>query len=455
MKTKSILYFFLWISVICHLFAEDEIEVGLTTSNPLIFAYLSPIYAKEAEFEEKYLQELKETLRFDLHYNGYFSLVPEEAQKNILLEKEEAIAFDKDFWKDKNIGFIFKAYVHKKDLCVQIFLQEVNQIKRCSDITLTGNLDTDRRKIHQLADAILEKLLNKKGIATTRILFTIRKPNPKLDGAKWFSDVWICDYDGGNARQLTFENSYCVHPIFIPAKQKKDISNFLYISFKTGQSKIYRSSLDGSGTGFPVISLRGNQLLPAISVDADKLAFISDAAGRPDLFIQYFTDQGVSLGKPKQLFSYPRATQASPCFSYDGKKMAFVSDKDGSPRIYVIKIPETKGTKRPVATLITKKNRHNVTPAWSADSTKIAFSATTDNVRQIWIYDFETDEEWQLTKGVGHKENPTWAPDSLHLMYNTEDKTSSELYLININQKEPVRISSGFGKKRFPSWEPL
>lgn len=84
---------------------------------------------------------------------------------------------------------------------------------------------------------------------------------------------------------------------------------------------------------------------------------------------------------------------------------------------------------------------------------KLAYAAKTDGVRQIWIYDFESGEEKQLTTGPETKENPAWAPDSIHLIYNTETDGSSELYLINLLQPDPAQISKGPGQKRFASWE--
>ena len=104
--------------------------------------------------------------------------------------------------------------------------------------------------------------------------------------------------------------------------------------------------------------------------------------------------------------------------------------------------------------LITRQNRENVTPSWSSDGTKLAYSSKTDGVRQIWIYDFDKDEEWQLTKGGQNKENPLWAPDGLHVVYNTEEKEMGDLYIVNLNQAGAVKITSGNGKKRFPAWEP-
>jgi TolB protein len=226
---------------------------------------------------------------------------------------------------------------------------------------------------------------------------------------------------------------------------------FLYVTYKTGQPKIYISSVDAP-KGLKAVDIRGNQLLPAISKKRDMLAFVCDASGRADLFIQPIEPQSGKMGKPVQLFSYPRSTQASPTFSPDGSKLAFVSDKDGSTRIYTI--PTIRAEKRSVAQLITKKNRENSCPSWSPDGTKLAYSAKTDGIRQIWIYDFSSGEEYQLTVGSGNKENPCWAQNSQHLIFNSTDADSSDLYVVNLNQPEAIRITKGPGKKHYPTWGP-
>ena len=182
------------------------------------------------------------------------------------------------------------------------------------------------------------------------------------------------------------------------------------------------------------------------------MAFICDASGRADLFVQPIRPENGRMGTPVQLFSYPRSTQASPTFSPDGTKIAFASDKDGSTRIYLI--PSSRGEKRATPELITKKNRENSCPSWSADGTKLAYSAKTDGIRQIWIYDFTSKEETQLTFGGGNKENPCWAANSLHLIFNSTDASSSDLYMVNLNQPEAIKITQGPGKKHYPTWGP-
>ncbi|MDN3507966.1 MAG: translocation protein TolB, partial [Simkaniaceae bacterium] len=178
------------------------------------------------------------------------------------------------------------------------------------------------------------------------------------------------------------------------------------------------------------------------------------AGGRADLFIQNIdTFHGIQA-KPIQVYSFPSSVQASPTFSPDSRKIAFVSDKEGTPRIYLIDTPlGIVGSKRPDTVCLTTKHRENTCPSWSPDGRKLAYSAKVDGIRQIWIYDFDKNEEMPLTTGPLHKENPSWASNSFHLIYNTCDNDESELYVVNLNGKTPRRITNGLGKKHYPSWE--
>jgi len=102
--------------------------------------------------------------------------------------------------------------------------------------------------------------------------------------------------------------------------------------------------------------------------------------------------------------------------------------------------------------MISKQNRENSCPCWSPDGTKLAYSAKTNGIRQIWIYDFGSGEEWQLTSGPGNKENPYWGPNSRHIVFNSTDASGSEIYIVNLNQPEATKISRGPGKKHYPTW---
>lgn len=444
------IYFFLIIfsSVIYAEKIEEEIRVHLPTTSQLQPIYLGKIFSQEAVFDIHYLNQLEAILCYDLDYNGFTKVCQRTPDKEQLLRNRDLNAsFQSQNWQTFGIPFIIKCFVQQKQLTLYLFNVNQSSLKTFGPISLSGNLSQDRKKIHKLADAIHKVLFSIEGIASTRILFSQKAH--QAESEKWISEIWECDWDGANACQITSEKTYCITPILLPKAEKSLNEGFFYVSYKTGQPKIYFQS-SKTDKAKRISNLRGNQLLPAISPKRDKIAFISDASGRVDLFLQPFSPETGKTGKPVQLYSHPQAVQASPTFNPDGSKIAFVSNKDGGTRIFVISANSPQ--KRPNAMMITKKNRENSCPSWSSDGTKLAYSAKTNGIRQIWIYDFEKKEEWQLTSGPGDKENPFWAPNSNHIVFNSTENCSSEIYIVNLSQPQAIKISRGLGKKHYPTW---
>jgi TolB protein len=429
---------------------NQEIRVHLSTQTQLAPLYIGKLTSQTSSFDATYLAQLHQVLQYDLNYNAASQVLSSSTEKEQALQgTDPKKSLNPQTWRGYGIPYVIKWSVTDKTLNVAVLTTQSGSVKHFNEIPLTGDISSDRRQVHKLADAITKALFNIEGIAHSRILYSYQVKNPNPDGSEWLSEIWECDWDGANARQVTHEKSYCVTPVLLPSSSQYSNDRFVYVSYKLGQPKIYIASLK-EGVGKRLIDLRGNQLLPCISQKRDKIAFISDAGGRTDLFLQPLNPQTGEVGKPIQLYSYPRSTQASPTFSPDGSKIAFVSDKDGGMRIYVIHA--TPSENRANAVMISKLNRENSCPCWSPDGRKLAYSAKTNGIRQIWIYDFATGEESQLTSGAGNKENPYWAPDSMHIVFNSTDSASSELYIVNIHQPDVLKISRGPGKKHYPTW---
>lgn len=425
--------------------ANEEIKIHLSTITDLDSIYIGHFKNPGMTFSSDYVKQLENILSFDFNHNSSTKVIQTDPIKEALLsqiESKEIYTFEK--CKSWNIPYIIKGEILDKNLFLTLVSPQQGKMKTFTKISLSGQLSKDRKQIHRLADAIYESIYGKPGIAATQILYCMKQ---KQDN-EWISEIWCCDWDGANAKQITFENSYCVTPVCLSNHQKED-PRFLYVSYKKGQPKIYLGSSQ-KRLGKKLIQLRGNQLLPAISFQKDKIAFICDIAGQADLFLQEFYPDEEKITKPMQIFSYPGSTQASPTFNPDGSKIAFVSDKGGSPRIYVI--PSNFNTKRPDPVLLTKKNTENTCPAWSPDGKKLAYSAKTKGIRQIWIYDFDTNEEYQLTEGTGNKENPSWAPNSTHLVFNVTQGSQTEIDVVNLHQTSILKISQGPGIKHYPTW---
>ncbi len=448
---RNVFNFFLLLSF--NLFAEEALAVRLSTKTPLKTIYLSEARIQGECTDWRYIDELRGILAQDLSTNGFSSLLlPRSAYEEKIRRPDPRERFDLSFWQKEHVSFVIAPEMTTEALYITVFHIAKGTSKRYPAVPLTGILEQDRRSAHRLTDQLQKDLFGVQGIASLRILFSQRVQNTTSAKPEWLSDIWMTDSDGMNPQRLTLTQGYCMSPGFLPTSLSPSETGYFYVSSEKGQSAIYRASLSDT-KGSRWIKLRGSQLLAAVNRAGTQLAFISDAAGRPDLFVQNLDSKGNPVGQARQIFSAPRATQASPSYSPDGKQLAFVSDKEGTPKIYLIEVHGVNETKKNQPRLISRKNRENTAPSWSPDGKQLAYSARAEGVRQIWIYDFENDTEWQLTTGPEHKENPSWAPDSLHLIYNTETDDVSELFVINLRQKEPRRITTGFGQKRFACWQ--
>lgn len=430
--------------------AASQIIVDVSSEICLEPIYIIPFQSAGARFSAQYISELEKILTYDFTHDGSSYVVPQSSGRNTLAASIDK-SLNRDAWRKEGVTNVIKVGVSGDLLSCQLHELRNNSIKSIEDMPLTGELSEDRKQIHLVANALHKGLYGVEGVATSKILYTLKHER----GGKAFSDVWEADYDGANAKKLSKpETGYAMTPIPLPAMSKSRSGGYFFVSYKAGIPKIYMSTFK-DGIEKPFLKLQGSQIMPAISRQRNQIAFISDVSGNPDLFLQAFDMEKGLQGKPRQVFAHFNATQGSPTFSPDGKSLAFVSNKDGTPRVYVMKIPGPEVKLKDVEVrLISRANRESSAPSWSPDGSKLAYCARNGSVRQIWIYDFDTKSEWQLTQGAGNKENPSWAHNSMHLVYNTSDRGASELYMIDIKNKREVMIrdGSGVGEKRFPAW---
>ncbi|NGX31689.1 MAG: Protein TolB [Chlamydiae bacterium] len=427
--------------VVCVLFLASvfgkELSISLPTKSRLLPVLIEEV--KGASLTDEYKRELLEALQFDFAVNAYtFVLDPKTLKKIHLSQMGDAFI---NFQSPKmQPYFTIQLNVEDEHLHVTFFNKEKTLVKHIRDIPLSLDAEKDRVVCHHIHDKIVKALLNIEGIASKKILFCKRN-------AKQNFQVIYSDYDAKNQRIVTDENENCLCPKFISSEGKS--TQFLVVNYRSGQPKIHLGSLH-SLEQKRLVKLAGQQLLPAISLQNNALAFISDRTTNIDLFVQFIDLKNKKASRPKQLFSYPNSTQSSPTFSPDGKQIVFVSDKTSRPHLYLM---PTYIKKQITPLKITNKNEENTCPAWSFDGKRIAYVAKIDGVRQIWILEIKTQEEWQLTFDKKNKENPCFAPDNLHLIYNAQEDEDSNLYLIDLHQKKPVRITHGKQQKRFACFE--
>ncbi|WP_059360550.1 Tol-Pal system protein TolB [Parachlamydia acanthamoebae] len=431
---------------------EKNLVVRLNMDDQLVPIYVAETHSEMSHLEAAYVKKLTSILQFDLNHNGMTYVCSSEKKWNALTKNP--LQFTEEQWQNLPFQGIIKLFLNQQHLSGEIALKDSHAIKRFEGLALSGNLNDDRKVMHQIADTLYKALFHQPGIATSRVLYTVKTPDRSTQEKKWISEIWEADYDGYNPRKLTTHKTvgYCVTPSYIPAKPGFSSGSMIYTSYKNGQPKIYVAQVN-EGIGRRLNYVRGNQLMPTVSPQRDQIAFICDVGGNPDLFIQPFSIEKGAEGKPRQIFSCGQSVQGTPTFSPDGKKLAFASNKDGSPRVYILDIPKENVLLKDIKPkLITKYSRESTAPSWSPDGTKIAYSSLTQGTRQIWVYDLRKQEEKQITFGSGHKENPSWSPNSKMLIYNCTDSQSNCLYLVGLQNSKPTKVGASEGEKHYPSW---
>jgi TolB protein len=285
-----------------------------------------------------------------------------------------------------------------------------------------------RTLAHRLADDLVESIVGKKGIASTKIAVIGTR-----SGAK---ELYLCDADGGSLRQLTRDRS-----IIVGANWGPEGETLVYTSFMRQFPDIYRVNLR-TGKRDVLASYGGLNTGAALSPDGKELALILSKDGNPELYVQ-----NLRSGALRRMTQTLRATEASPSWSPDGRHLVYVSDQSGSPQLYVM----ARNGGRPRR--ISSRGSENVAPDWGPDG-RIACASRSGRQYHIAVIDPASGSAQYLPAGAGDFEDPSWAPDGRHIIATRTVNYQSDLYLLDTVSDPPVALLKGLGNWISPAWSP-
>ncbi|MDD5678697.1 MAG: DPP IV N-terminal domain-containing protein [Kiritimatiellae bacterium] len=260
------------------------------------------------------------------------------------------------------------------------------------------------RLAHQMADDIVLALTGRKGMASTRILMVGNRTGKK--------EVYLCDADGRNLRQLTRDNTISMAPKWSP-----DGSRFVYTSFRSRFPDVYLVNLN-TGDRRCIADYPGLNSSAAFSPDGRAVALVLSKDGNPDLYIK-----NLDGGNLTRLTSTRRAAEASPSWSPDGRQIVFVSDSSGTPQLYVV--DRSGGEVR----RLTSRGSQNVDPDWGANG-YIAYCSYIGSY-QIFVMNPATVEFKQVTREDANYEDPSWAPDGRHIVCTRTSNYRSRIFMVD------------------------
>ena len=152
----------------------------------------------------------------------------------------------------------------------------------------------------------------------------------------------------------------------------------------------------------------GNDSGARWSPDNKKLAFISDRAGNPDIYvIEKKVEDGLceleeDSGMGMYQLTDTEGRESDISWSPDGRQIFFVSERDGNPEIYVM---DSSGNNQ---IRLTQNDKIDFQPVWSPDGKNIAFVSDLDGDYDIFIMNSKGEDQKRLTNNAASDVNPSW-----------------------------------------------
>ena len=284
-----------------------------------------------------------------------------------------------------------------------------------------------RRTAKLLVDTLLEKLFNVKNLCFSRIAFC-------ADTARGIKEIYTCDIDGNDIKQVTRFNSLCVEPCWFP-----DGKSIAYTRYAQSQTEIVETRFSPRLQSRILASFPGLNTGVAISPDKNNVAMILSPDHLVDLYVRPLTSN--------KLLRLTRgsAVEASPCWSPDGKNVCFVSDQNGRPRIYTV--PVTGGTPKQLPSV----GREAVTPDWSTDD-QIVYATNVGGGYTLAVLNLKTGENTRATTVPGRWESPSWGPDNRQVVCKRSDGPRASLFIVDTWTGKARQLLMTRNHLSMPSW---
>lgn len=385
---------------------------------------------------------LPRIIRNDLELSGFFKMVGDQAaanRQNMSDNRSGGINFAN--WSTLGVDHYLMGRVSESAdrISVDILLYDIKSQKLIISRNFSDIKPRVRDLAHQISDAIVNQLRGVPGVARTKLLYVSEQ-------APGIKEIFICDWDGFNARALTSYGKLATGPSW-----GANGTEAYFTSYHGNRANIYGMQLRADealnflpGQVWTIAAYGGTNHSPAWSQSARRIAMVLSKDGNSEIYTS------ARDGKDLQRVTTTKATEGSPTWSPDGSKIAFTSNEAGGVHLFVMNA-DGSGRRR-----ITTKGSWNDALTWAPDGARLAFVSRASGRNDIYICDVSGAENSyrRLTMNQGNNESPTWAPNSTHLAFASDRTGQWQIYVATDDGSSQRQITT-VGRNTLPDWGPM
>jgi Tol biopolymer transport system component len=257
-------------------------------------------------------------------------------------------------------------------------------------------------------------------------------------------DVRVFDLSVGRAVSVTNDAVQDLNPVWSPS------GRFIYFSsYRGGGINIWRASLspDLSAVGSPqqLTIGAGQDIEIAISRDSKRLAF-STLRQNADIWrLPVDPATGKPVGEPQEVITTTREDSRG-AWSPDGKYIAFNSDRTGEMNIWLFDLESGQSRQ------LTRGSGGDYQANWSPNGKRITFFSSRAGTADIWCVDVESGNLEQITASDYVNVNPFYSPDGKRIAYNSDQTGRPEIWVMRSDGTEPRQLSNSGVMGHFICW---
>ncbi len=268
--------------------------------------------------------------------------------------------------------------------------------------------------------------------------------------------IYVMDPDGSHVRQLTETPAGTQSR---DAAWSPDRQRIAFMSDRAGDPEVYVMAHNGSDVR-RLTRRTGFDGLPAWSPDGKWIAFMRDTDPPETGPVWPPRAQSIHVmdsdGSNVQRLTDTTGGYIS--WSPDGERIAFDANFDGVSEIYVM---EPDGFHVQRLTHTPGEDTHSLAPNWSPNGEKIAFDSTRDGNFEIYVMDADGPNVHRITHNDKVDARPAWSPDGLRIVFHSKRDGSSdqpgvfsefEIYVMDADGGNVERLTDNNHFDGHPDW---